>query len=161
MNKKLLITAIIIALAALAVGGAYYFDRSGLSLPGRQNHQKPFAVEKKDLAFTELPQGLPQELPIESGTTTVQNYEATTTDGRVQSTRELTTNLALAAGVKQYADFFVAQGWTEVPVENQTEGTVTALLRKKSDVVLITGRENATTKQKTVEITLTAASRPN
>jgi hypothetical protein len=156
MNKKLLVVAIIVALGAVVAAGFYYLHKP-TSTTNTSNTTKPFAVEKKDLPLTELPKGFPKELPAEKGATILSNYQAVTTDGRVQSTRVLTTKQTLEQVRNVYREFFKANGWAEVSVQTTDANTYTASLRKKDDVVMIVARNNTATKERTVEISLTQA----
>lgn len=154
---------ILLALAILAVilAGVFYFNNK--SKPGSsvtENEKKPFAVDKKDLPFGQLPSGFPQDLPVEGGSSVLQNYEATTTDGRKQFTRISTTSKQLPQAVKVYEDYFLGHDWMEIPT-SQITGSYSALFRKKDDVLLVTASSGVATstnpKKNILEISLTQA----
>lgn len=153
MNKRLLAIAIIVGLGALVVAGFYLLNKPNFTQI-IENPQKSFAVEKKDLALNEVPGGFPKDLPVEAGSKVSQNYQASTTDGRIQSTRVVTTSDSLVAGVKIYSDFFVNLGWTEIDTESPVAGRVNALFRRKDDTLLVVAYSDAT-KQNKIELTLT------
>lgn len=148
MNKRLAIIAGILAVA-LIISAAFYFS-------SRKSDIQQFSVQKTDLPASQLPSGFPRDLPIEANSSTLQNYEATTTDGRKQSTMVITTKKTLAQAVKVYQEYFVAQGWEEIDTPAE-EGSVTAMFRKKDDALFILAKTDPTTKQNTIELTLTEA----
>jgi hypothetical protein len=151
MNKNLLRILVVVGLGALIAAGFYFYN---LKKHPRQQQQQ-FSVDKKVLAASQLPKGFPSNLPVEAGSTILQNYEATANDGRLQSTRVMTTKKTLAQAVKIYSDFYSKLGWDIVPTTNPDDNTVEALLRKGNDTALIVAKNNGD--QKTVEITLTQA----
>ncbi|HEX3099865.1 MAG TPA: hypothetical protein VHQ41_02740 [Patescibacteria group bacterium] len=148
MNKKLLIAVGVLVIAAAALAAIYFFHI-------KKNQPKPFAVETKTLDAAVLPSGFPKNMPIEAGSTVLQNYEATTTDGRKQSTRVATTNKTLTAALKDYSDYFVHLGWTLIPNTDAATNTTSALLRYQDRILVISGSTNDATKQNSVSLTLT------
>lgn len=146
MNKKLWIILIIVVLAVVAAG--FYTS---------MNRTKPLKVETTDLAPTTMPNGFAADLPSETGSMVKENYEATTNDGRHQSTRVFTTFKALDEAVKVYSQYFTTQGWVEIETQNVNSNLVNILMKKENDTLLISGRNNETLQEKTVSLTLTEA----
>jgi hypothetical protein len=158
MNKKLLGIAILLAIVAALTAGFFYMqDKSA----DNNSAEKPFSAEKKDLELGELASGFPENMPIEVGSEIVQNSESTTSDGRVESKLITTTNLTLTQSVKSYVDFFVGQGWVVVNNQSVDANNVTATLRKKDDALMIVGRNDIKSSEKTVEISLTEVAKSN
>jgi hypothetical protein len=158
MNKKLLGIAILLAIVAAVAVGFYFMKNKGTD---SGNKDKPFSAEKKELEAGELAKGFPENMPIETGSSIIRNYESTASDGRVQSTLVSTTSSTLTQAVKIYVDFFVSQGWVVASNQSPDANNTTALLRRKDDALMIVGRNDVTAKEKTVEITLTEASKSN
>lgn len=153
MNKKLLVVAGVVGLGAIIAAGFYFSSSKNINKYDK-NEAKPFAIEKKELPAGDIPIGIPKNLPIEKGSEILQNYESTTTDGRIQSTRVSTTNVALEKAKNDYREFFISLGWTDIPTNVGDTNTATALLRQQDDVVTIVARNNVATKERTVEITV-------
>lgn len=149
MNKKVVITlGVIVAVILLA---AFYF----FVLKNRNNSK--FSIEKQELGMAEIPVGFPRNLPIEAGSQILQNYEASTTDGRIQSTRVVTTKKPLDQAVKVYEDFFVKDGWKKIPDTSATTGVMTAIFRKGDNLLLIKAKTTPELNQSTIELSLTEA----
>lgn len=154
MPTRVSIIALAVIVIAFIVVGTVFLNAKYRNKQTPASTVQPFTVEKKDLAPNQLPQGFPKDLPVEAGSSVIQNYEATTTDGRKQSTRISTTNKTLIQAVKVYQDFFLSLSWTKISTTNPDVDTVNALFRRKDDVLLITGRTDVSSKDKTVELTL-------
>ncbi len=158
MNKKIELIAIIVGLGAVVAAGFYFYNQQNLDKVA-EIENVPFSVDKKELNTTQVPSGFPADFPVEPGSRIVKNYEATTSDGRLQSTRSLTTNKTLEQAAQSYADYFIDLGWTEVESQNPDSNTSNSLLRRKDNILLIVARNNPATKEKTVEVTLTEAAK--
>ncbi len=152
MNKNLLRILAVVALGAVIAAGLYFYNK-------RHSNEttQSFTAQKKDLAVTEIPKGFPANFPMEAGSEVLKNYESTGSDGRFQSTRQVTTKKTLDQAVKIYTDFFGKLGYTLQPTESRNDSVVLAFMRKGDDTLMIVGRTNEATKQKTVEVTLTQA----
>jgi hypothetical protein len=148
MNKNLVKIAVILAVATVAVYGLYLLR---INKPVQQQRVEAFSVEKTDLQSDQLPQGFPENLPEEAGAKITQNYDATTNDGRVQSTRVMTTNKSLAVAVETYSDFFAGLGWKAIT--GNSDGSTTILMLKGDDSLLIVGSES--NNERSVTLTLT------
>lgn len=103
-NKKawIILAGIVLIVAALAV----------LNYINKKNNQPvPLEVKTTEIDTLKIPSGLPQGLPVEAGSKTLQNYEGRTNDGRFQSTREVTSKSTPKEVLKTYTDFFTKQGF--------------------------------------------------
>lgn len=152
MNKKLLTVVGILVVAAVLLAAFYFMKREKSKIAS-----KPLEVSTKTLDSTAVPSGFPENLPVEAGSSVLQNYESTSNDGRKQSTRVATTTKSLDQAVKLYSDYFVKLGWSLIPSsqDSQIPNVVTALLKNKDNTLIITGRTDATSKQSSVSLTLT------
>lgn len=122
------------------------------------NHNVPakeFTVDKKDISAAVVPKGFPEKLVTESGAKILQNYEATASDGRIQSTRVITTSKPLADAVSSYQKFFEDDMWLSVSTTKPDTNTITIVMRKNDSILLIVGKNDASTLERTVELTLT------
>lgn len=149
-NKKLLIFAgvLLVAASALAALSMYKDNLKDVD----QTKEQEFSVSKTDLVSTIIPSGFPENLPEEDGSKVLQNYEAKTTDGRVQSTRVITTEETSEDIIKIYTDFFTKLGWVIVPSNNDDSAT---LMVKGNDTLLISTSEDASN-VRSVSLALTA-----
>lgn len=109
-----------------------------------------FAVNTNPVVQTELPKGFPKDLPTEKDAKVLKNSESTTTDGRVQSSRTVTTSRTLEQATKVYVDFFTKQGWKVV----SSQGNLTMML-KGDDSLLIEAKAGAD--ENTISLNLTQA----
>lgn len=150
MNKKLLILSGILAVA-LIILAAFYFSKQKNTPKAPEN----FEVTKTNLEEGKLASGFPQDLPIEVGSETKQSYEATSKDGRKQSTITITTKKSLSEAVNVYKAFFANLGWREIPVPPANPEFPEATFRKDDNVLLITTLVDETTKVNTIDLTLT------
>jgi hypothetical protein len=146
-TKKLWIISILVILLAISYAILIKLEKK----PAKA----PLKVETKTLDSAVIPSGFPAKLPVEPGSSVLQNYEATTNDGRRQSTRVATTNKPLAEAVKVYSDYFVHLGWLVIPTDKPQDNTVTTMLRNGNDTLLITANTDPTSKQSSVSLTLT------
>jgi hypothetical protein len=141
--------AIVLAVIALIAAALYWQKFGGNSAP------RPFAVEKTQLSSDSIPKGFPADLPTESGAQVLENHEATTTDGRLQSTRKIITTKSLTAAAEEYQRFFEKHGWKVIPTDSASEQSVTVLMRKENDTLTIVAMESSQTNRRTVELALT------
>lgn len=150
LSKKLYTAVGILAVIAILLGIAYYFKFS-------KHRTQPFKVSTKTLDSSMVPSGFPENMPIEAGSSVLQNYESYTTDGRKQSTRVASTSKNLDEAVKTYSDFFVHLGWTLIPIPDSGVGvnSVSALLKNDDNTLLISARTDEATKKNSISLTLT------
>lgn len=155
MNKNLFKIAIAIGIIAIIAIGFYFYDLAKhRQSNSEQTNQPLFSVDKKDLIQAAIPKGFPQDLPVESGAEVLQNYEATTNDGRTQSTRITATKKTLTEAVKIYSDFFTKSGWKTISTETPDANTQSSLLLKDGDSLLIVARAGESD-HNTIGLTLT------
>ncbi len=148
MENKIKVIIIISILAVIAAGFYIY-----------TNQPQTLVVEKKDLQSSQLPSGFPSTFPVEMGSRVLENFEASTQDGRKQYTRTVTTNKSAEERVKDFRLYFLDLGWIEIETSKPDANTISTLLRKGDDTVLITSYEDSKKKQKTVSVTLTEAAK--
>jgi hypothetical protein len=111
-------------------------------------------VERKDIPTSQLPPDFPAEIPMEPGSKVTQNYTAQAGDGRFQMTRAFETQKSLEENFRIYQSFFQRNNWTIVSTVNQP--SLKGLLARKGGLsVQVSINENAATKVKTVDITVT------
>ena len=79
----------------------------------------------------------------------------TTTDGRMQSTRIVTTKKPLSEAVADYKTYFTNLGWTATSTGNVS----TVQMRKNNDALMIIGTTDAPTEINTIEVTITEAAK--
>src|SRR6478672_5855138 len=95
-NKKtgiILGGIVLIVLAALAL---FFLNK-------RASHPK-FTMSTAQLSPSEVPSGLPKDLPMDKGSQVLQNYESQTSDSRRQSTRQITSTKAPKEALAFYID---------------------------------------------------------
>lgn len=113
-----------------------------------------FTVTKQDMPQEELPKKFPVEFPLEEGAKVLQNYNATTNDGRRQATRMFETAKSLEENYRLYEDFFQENGWTILTTLDQ-ENLKALAASKDQEQLQVTLNLNPTTNISTVEISLT------
>jgi hypothetical protein len=143
MNKKIKTIIILVILAAIA-GAVYVY----ISKP------KPFVVDKKELVASKVPSGFPDGFPIEGGSKTLQNYEASSKDGRKQYTRVMTSGKSIEDSVRFYRQYFANMGWSEIETRTISGGTTFSSLSFEKKMVNIVGRADDELKQNTISITI-------
>jgi hypothetical protein len=155
-SKKLLWIFAAVGLAAVIIVGATaaFYKKGGAPVAAKP----AFKVEKKEIDLSKLPDKFPADIPQEKGAKVVQNYTATTNDGRFQATRVFETAKTLDENVKIYSDYMDKQGWVAGTATNTK--TLRVVNGTKGDLTLqVTVNENSATKTKTVNITVTQLSR--
>ncbi len=118
-----------------------YFNKSNKSL-NNKNNTADFKLETKELSKTEALPGFPKDFPIEAGSTILQNYQATTSDGRIQSTKKFTTKLSTVEALDKYTRFFENLEWLNTGNGKQSP----VLLKKKNDTLTILATQSSTDK---------------
>ncbi len=110
-------------------------------------------VTKKQVETAKLPSGLPSDVPIEAGAKILQNYTATTSDGKIQATRIFETSKSLDDNAKVYTDYLVKNNWkitTKTTIER-----LRSIAAVKGDLYInINIGENSVTKVRTVDISI-------
>lgn len=156
-KKFLWLTAFLLVL--VVVGFGYYFTmgkkdntktNENTNEAENQQNLNPVAITK-DVPKTELPDKLPKDIPLETGAKITQNYTASSTDGRSQSTRVFETKKSLDENRKIYADYLAANGWKIVGTLNESGLRVITAIKDKSQLQ-ITINQNTVTNGVTVEI---------
>ncbi|HEX3099864.1 MAG TPA: hypothetical protein VHQ41_02735 [Patescibacteria group bacterium] len=111
-------------------------------------------VQQKDLPVNQVPEKFPTDVPIETGATITQNYNATADDGRFQATRAFETNKSLAENLTLYTNYLKAGGWTLNPVIDQDMFKLISG-SKGNQQIQFAMTENNVSHKKTVTISLT------
>lgn len=150
MNKKSLIISVLV-LILIVIGVMYYLQKKN------GNDASDFEVTQEEIPKNQNPQGFESDFPVEAGATVLQNFEAKTEDGRVQSTKVLSTKNSLTEAVQIYSSYFASKGWAEIPSDSSNEENISVVLRKNDDLLLIKGKTNSDNTLTTVEVSLTQA----
>lgn len=106
----------------------------------KEVEEPPFGVRKTDINVASVPEGFPVNLPSELGSKVLQNFETKSTDGRVQSTREVTSKKDPVSIVRTYLDFFKSIGYDILldTTTNSKSDTQTVLVRKgKANISIV------------------------
>lgn len=110
-------------------------------------------VEAKDVSKKEIPGKLPKDMPSENGTRVIQNYTATSDDGRIQSTRSYESGKSLDENKKLFTSYFSKNSW-EV-VASSDEEDIRAMTAVKNNLLMqVTINKNTENKLITVETSL-------
>lgn len=152
MTKKTWIIVIGVALI-LILGLVLYFTNRNTT-----PQQKPLEVTKTEIGLATIPTGLPANLPSEIGSKVLQNYESRTNDGRLQSTRQVTSKQNPRAALNVYIDFFKTLGYIGGFSEtaSSADGQQIAQMSKDKHMLLIVASPSVEgSEQSTVELTLT------
>ncbi len=151
--KKMLVGLIVIialAIGATLVISIFKKDDAPQTAPVVESPIK----EKKEVPVDKLPDKFPAGLPIETGATISQNYNASTKDGRFQATRVFETKATLAENYALYTKWLKDNGWTlGSTVDTDTYKMVSGSKTKQELQISID--ENSATKVKTVSMSLT------
>jgi hypothetical protein len=140
-------------IAIAAITAAYYGQmQNRASLLSKKTPQPKYEVTRQDVSSSKLPDKFPADFPVEAGANITQNYQATTPDGRQQSTRTFETAKSLDDNLKIYQDYFKKNGWT---VNSTQKGdNYRSILASKGDLLIqVAIDENASSHVKTVNIT--------
>jgi len=152
LSKKILGIIAVIIVALLIIVFVSKSQRTANN--SNQNTNTAPVIAKSEVPTSQLPNKFPGNLPMEAGAEITGNYNATTPDGRFQATRSFVTKQTLAANLKLYSDYLKNNGWTSLAVVDQT--TYKMVVGTKGNQQLqISIDENASSKVKTVTITLT------
>lgn len=135
-KNKLILLVVIVILAIIA--GIIYFQI-------KDNTAEEFKPAVTELDDTVVPRGFPPAFPIEPGSEILQNYQAKAEDGRIQYTREVTTNKSPDEAIEFFKDHFKKWGWEESGAN---------LLKKDNDTVSINATSGQAAGKTTVLITL-------
>ena len=140
--------------AALIVAGFLFLTY----LDNQTPKIEPFKVTTTELGKATVPTGLPQDLPSEAGSKVLQNYEARTNDGRLQSTRQISIKKAAPAALKVYLDFLTTKDWKGGidSAASSDGGQQVALMQNSTGTLMIIATPNGDN-QSIVELTLTQA----
>lgn len=132
MNKK---TWIIVAGVVLIIAGGLFL----YSTNTKQPKVVPIEVKTTELAKAEIPAGIPKNLPAEAGSKVLQNYESRTNDGRLQSTRQITSKKSAKDALDIYFAFFEKLGWDGSIGESAggADSQLIATMKKDQDLLMI------------------------
>lgn len=111
-------------------------------------------VERQDLDTSQMPQGLPNDLPVESGAETISNYTAKSSVGLSQATREYRSTKSFEELEKTYRDYFTSKNWKVDPTyKGKGNWGISAHLAK--DLINVSLSSNGDTGTILVNITYT------
>jgi len=120
----------------------------------KQDQQTEVKVVQKDIDPKIVPPKIPQDIPLESDATVIQNHILEATDGKTQSVRVFKTEKPLAENYKLYTDYFKANGYTiQSFVDDLKSKMINAV--KGDTRVQVTLNESTVDKSRTVDITVT------
>lgn len=148
MNKKTWV--ILVGIILIVAGGLFLYY-----LNTKQSKQKPVEFTTKQLNKSETPVGFEGNLPVEAGSKVLQNYETRTSDGRLQSTKEVTSAKDPMAALNFYIDFFKESGWIGGYSEGASVDGVQELaqMQKDQNMLMIVARPDGSNQSK-VELTM-------
>jgi len=119
----------------------------------RYYKNQELAVTTYAVPATSVPTLFPADIPLEENTTILENYAATTSDGRLQSTRSFESAQSLEANSVLYQEYFIRNGWTIEAFKN--EDVYKAILVAKGDMnAQIVLTQDAEGGHRTVQITM-------
>ena len=121
MNKKVLILIVVLAVIA---AGAVIWKAKRVPVkpinPGNQGQSSQPKVEVTAIDPTKLPQGLPSDLPMESGAQVLQNFEAKDpVSGKTQASRAYVSKKTLDEVFASYQSYLQKNGWSVQSTINQ------------------------------------------
>lgn len=146
-SKAIVWFCLVVGLLAIATVVAIKQDA------GPQTAQQQLEVSQQNVEVTALPEGFPNNLPLEAEAKVTQNYNATTNDGRVQATRVFETSKTLDENYKIYSDYAKNNGWSlNTGIDQKDLKVITAT--KDGQVLQVTINLNTATQIKTVNISL-------
>jgi hypothetical protein len=121
----------------------------------RTNYPK-LEVKETPVDPTRLPEGFPREIPLETGSVVVQNYNATTTGSSntvtTQSTRAFESKKSVEKNFQLYQDFFLKNDWL-INTTNEGQGYKSLSAQKSGVTVRVHISQNSITNIVTVNIT--------
>lgn len=139
---------IVLTILLLIVAGVFFY-----LMPKKQmenSRPEDFKVTTEEVKGVQTLQGFPVNLPVEAGSIDLQNYESTSNDGRIQSTKKFTTELTITEATQKYVEFFKKLGW-----QVTAKTTSPVLLVRKNDALKIEVTKSSEKNAKSVvEITL-------
>lgn len=106
------------------------------------------------VANEKLPDKFPADLPLETGAKVVDNYNATSTSGNVQATREYESAKTPEQNYGVYNDFFNKNNW-EVLTSSNTTTDRSLTVRKEQTVIQVLFYQNTVTKASVVRVNVT------
>ncbi len=124
----------------------------GKSDKEKKEHKNLVAVTQKDVDASRLPDGMPQDIPLEVGAKVLQNYNATTPDGRFQANRMFQTKLGLQENREIYVNYFKSKGWKISAEVSRPTNVVISAVKGAGEFITVTVDENAIAKIRTVDI---------
>ncbi len=135
-NKKVWI---LIAVLLLIIGGALYLYLMNPKDSEPAPQLKPLEVTTKELGNTQIPAGFPKNLPSETGSKTIQNYESRTNDNRLQSTKKITSQKPPREALDFYVDFFKGEAYIGGYQETASvkDGQQVAQMQRGEDLLMI------------------------
>jgi hypothetical protein len=162
MYKKSLLVILLLVLVALVATGFYFFQfRKDNQFAGSNTEQQTqLQVEKTEFVGTQFPAAIPKDLPIEAGSTILENYESKTNDGRIQSTVTLSVSSSLTNTFNTYLRFFKDKHWLEIePLRNVTAEKATTVLQYQAKRLMLEVTNDTNTNQRRVKLVLLESSK--
>lgn len=115
-NTKIKILIGVVLLALIGVG-VYFLTDKYSPFSGKTNKESGIIVT--NIPISHLPNNFPSNLPVETGSQLLENYEATSVDNGKQSTQVYTTRKTLSENVKIYTEYLQKNGWIILSQEDK------------------------------------------
>ncbi len=153
-NKFKNIAIAAVALIALALVGAFIYNKMNVKPKTEEAAPQPLEIKKVQVPATQLPGNLPSDLPIEKDAKVLQNFSATVDNLGVQYTRSYETKKSLAENLAIFTDYLKKNGWTITATLDKEQYKMVAG-RKGKDSMQVQMNTDPETKAHTVSISLT------
>lgn len=149
-SRILLALLLVLGLALLA----YYFLFVFGGRQGGSNKAK-VVFTKNDVNLGQDPDGFPAGIPIEAGVKVLQNYNATTSDGRTQATKVLETKRTSTENSKIYTEYAKSAGWKVLSQDIKPDSMVLYATKDDNRLQIFMTKDN-TSNVNTLSISVTS-----
>ncbi|TSD02174.1 MAG: hypothetical protein Athens071424_177 [Parcubacteria group bacterium Athens0714_24] len=153
-ERKAQIKMLIMAVLIMAMVAGLWVYQTKIKKPQAQQPQKP-QITINQVPVDKAPEKFPDDIPIEAGARILQNYNASSPDGRFQATRVFESAQTLDENLAIYKNYFTKNGWT-ITNEIKDQPNIRYISAAKDKTrAQATIRENATTKIVSVDVSVT------
>ncbi len=135
-----------------------YASNETVAMAGNKNTQPapPKVTKVTDVASSQSPNLFPKDLPMESGSQIVKNYNTSTAEGRTIGTRVFVTAKTIDENYKIYESYFKQKGWTVTAAPAVKGNTSKTMIATKDNMqAQVTIGDDPVAKAKTVAIIIT------
>lgn len=144
----------LVVFAVIVVGALIGLMVTRHNQPPAASQIAPLQVNKTEVSTEKLPEKFPTDIPLESGANIINNYNATTPDGRFQATRTFQTSKSLSDNLAIYSKYLTDHKWV-VKTVSGSESAKMVSGSKDNQRLQITLSENSESHIKTVAISYT------